>query len=139
VSGRLNGRSPQPPWLDEEFLTPEFFVNPYRLYGRLLDDAPVAWSEKARAWLVCGFGDVVAGLSDDRLSSGRRIPALADALSPQARERDARALDCMARMMAFRDPPAHTRLRKIVSRAFTARRVADLEHQVQELVDTLDE
>jgi cytochrome P450 len=43
----------------------------------------------------------------------------------------------MARMMAFRDPPAHTRLRKIVSRAFTARRVADLERQVQELVDTL--
>jgi cytochrome P450 len=137
VSGRLNGRSPQPPWLDEEFLTPEFFVNPYRLYGRLLDDAPVAWSEKARAWLVCGFDDVVAGLSDDRLSSGRRIPALASALSPEARERDARALDCMALMMAFRDPPAHTRLRKIVSRAFTARRVADLERQVQELVDTL--
>ena len=127
----------RPYWLEEQFLTPEFFANPYPLYRRLLDEAPVAWSDKARAWLVCGFDDVTAGLSDARLSSGLRIPTLAQTLRAKTRERDALALDCLARMMAFRDPPAHTRLRRIVSRAFTARRVADLEGQVQELVDAL--
>lgn len=132
-----DARVPQPSWLDEQFLVPEFFANPYPLYSRLLDEAPVAWSDKAQAWLVCGFDEVSAGLSDPRLSSGRRIPTLAKALTPTARERDALALDCVARMMAFRDPPAHTRLRRIVSRAFTARRVADLEGQIQELVDAL--
>ena len=125
------------PWLDEQFLTPEFFANPYPLYRRLLEEAPVAWSDKAHAWLVCRFAEVSSGLSDDRLSSALRIPTLAQALSPVARDRNAVALDCMGRMMAFRDAPDHTRLRRIVSRAFTARRVAGLEVHIQEIVDDL--
>lgn len=130
---------PRYAWLDGQFLTPGFFANPYPLYRRLLDEAPVAWSDKAGGWLVCSFDDVLAGLSDPRLSSGRRIATLAQALSPEARERDGLALDCLARMMAFRDPPEHTRLRRIVSRAFTARRVTQLEAEIQVLVDSLVE
>lgn len=128
---------PQPPWLDVEFLTDSFYADPYPLYRRLLAQSPVAFSSKAGAWLVCSFADVSSGLSDPRLSSGARIPTLAGVLSKQAQHRNSAALACMARMMSFRDDPDHARLRRAVSRAFTPRRMAELEEQVREVVDDL--
>lgn len=126
-----------PSWLAAEFLTPAFFDDPYPFYRRLRTEAPVVWSEQVGAWLVSTFAEVRAGLSDGQLTSGTRIQDLSSALSPGARERGAGALACMARMMSFRDPPDHTRLRRLVSRAFTARRVADLEDEIESLVDEL--
>lgn len=130
-------REPAPTWLDEEFLTPDFFADPYPLYRRLVREAPMAWSQKAQAWLASGFHEVSAGLSDSRLSSGQRISTLAKTLSPKARHHNSQALDLIAQMMAFRDPPDHTRLRRIVSRVFTARRIGHLDSAIQGRVDDL--
>lgn len=124
-------------WLDDAFLTEDFFANPYPLYRRLLAEAPVAFSEKTQAWLVCPFQEVSAGLADARLSSGARIPTLALAMSDQGRDRNQAVLACMARMMSFRDDPDHARLRRAVSRAFTPRRMSDLQSQVTGVVDEL--
>lgn len=124
-------------WVDEEFLTPAFFQDPYPLYRLLHERAPVAWSAKANAWLVTPFTAVTGALSDPRLRSGGRISAASEALSAEARSDSGGAIACLASMMAFRDPPDHTRLRKLVSRAFTARRVAQLEEQIHQVVDTL--
>jgi len=126
-----------PGWVDEDFLTPAFFADPYPFYDRLQAEAPVVWSERVGAWLVSPFDEVSAGLSDPRLSSGERIPTLAGALSPAARSRAADALACMGRMMSFRDAPDHTRLRRLVSRAFTARRVGGLADEISGIVADL--
>ena len=129
--------SDAPAWVDAEFLTPSFFDDPYPFYRRLRTEAPVVWSDQVGAWLVSPFEEVRTGLSDGRLRSGTRIQGLSSTLSPAARARGAGALACMSRMMAFRDPPDHTRLRRLVSRAFTARRVSDLEDEIESLVNEL--
>jgi len=123
---------------EEDFLSRTFFENPYPYYQYLLDRAPVAWSEKVQGWLVSPFDDVQAGLQDSTaFGSGGRIDEAAQALSQEAREENAPALACLNAMMSFRDAPDHTRLRRLVSRAFTARRVASFEPRIQEIVDEL--
>ena len=110
---------------EDEFLSPEFFEDPYPYYRHLLQNAPVVWSERVRGWLVSTFEDVQAGLQDSAVfGSGGRIDEAAQALTVHAREENAIALDCHNAMMSFRDDPDHTRLRRLVSKAFTARRVA---------------
>jgi len=120
-----------------DFLTSEFFRNPYPFYQKLLTDAPVTWSEKVGGWLVSPFEDVQLGLQSTSFRSGGRIDFAAKVLSPEVRQENMAALDCINAMMSFRDAPDHTRLRRLVSKAFTPRRIAALEPQVQDMVDQL--
>jgi cytochrome P450 len=81
------------------------------------------------AWLITRYDDVLAGLSDPRLSND---PHNARGLPPELLRRD-----FLSRSMLGADPPEHTRLRRLVSRAFTARRVEGLRPRVQEITDDL--
>lgn len=123
---------------EDEFLTPEFFQDPYPYYRRLLDHAPVAWSGKVNGWLVSPFDEVQAGLQDATLfGSGGRIDQAARILTEEVRVQNAPAFACLNAMMSFRDAPDHTRLRRLVSKAFTARRVASFEPEIDRLVHSL--
>lgn len=123
---------------EEEFLTPRFFEDPYPYYRMLLEDSPVSWSTKVNGWLVTPFDEVQAGLQDSaRFGSGGRIDQAARALSERVREVNAPAFACLNAMMSFRDSPDHTRLRRLVSKAFTARRVASFEPEIHRLVHAL--
>lgn len=123
---------------EDDFMSSEFFENPYPYYRHLLTHAPVVWSEKVQGWLVSPFDDVQSGLQDSHVfGSGGRIDEAAQALSREARQENAPALACLNAMMSFRDAPDHTRLRRLVSKAFTARRVASFEPRIQEIVDEL--
>lgn len=123
--------------VEKEFLTPGFFQNPYPFYEYLLAEAPVVWSDQLNGWLVSPFEDVQTGLQSPAFRSGGRIDQAAKALAPEVREASADALACLNAMMSFRDAADHTRLRRLVSRGFTARRVAALEPQIYELVNEL--
>jgi cytochrome P450 len=79
-------------------------------------------------WMVARYDDVLAALSDPRLSND---PHHAAALSEVLRG------DLLSRSMIGTDPPGHTRLRRLVSKAFTARRVEGLRPRVQEITDAL--
>jgi cytochrome P450 len=80
------------------------------------------------AWMVTRYDDVLAALSDPRLSND---PHHAAALTEVIRG------DFLSRSMIGADPPEHTRLRRLVSKAFTARRVEGLRPRVQEITDAL--
>jgi cytochrome P450 len=79
-------------------------------------------------WMVTRYDDVLAALSDPRLSND---PHHASALTEVLRG------DFLSRSMIGTDPPQHTRLRRLVSKAFTARRVEGLRPRVQEITDAL--
>jgi cytochrome P450 len=79
-------------------------------------------------WMVTRYDDVLAALSDPRLSND---PHHASALTAVLRG------DFLSRSMIGADPPEHTRLRRLVSKAFTARRVEGLRPRVQEITDEL--
>lgn len=119
------------------FLTADFFRDPYPFYQELLTNSPVIWSEKVSGWLVSTFEDVQNGLQSTSFGSGGRIDQAAKVLGPAVREENSAAIACLNAMMSFRDSPDHTRLRRLVSKAFTPRRVATFEPQIQEIVNEL--
>jgi len=86
------------------------------------------------AWMVTRYDDVLAALSDPRLSSDpRNAKGLLEAHGAYRR----RTGDDFALSMLSSDPPDHTRLRRLVSRAFTARRVDRLRPRVAEITNDL--
>ena len=123
--------------LDARFLTDDFFQDPYAFYRTLHEHAPVYRSEKANAWLVCPFAEVEDALRNPRLLSSGRVASHAARLPENVKIANATLLTCMNNMMSFRDPPDHTRLRRLVSKAFTANSVAKLEPEIELIVNEL--
>ena len=122
---------------DDVFLSPEFFDDPYPYYHQLRSDEPVYWSERLNAWLLTRYEDALAALSDKRLGSAGRIDVMIGRLPPRAQPEFQPLLEHMNAMMAFTDPPDHTRLRRLVGRAFTPRAASRLRDQIQSVVDEL--
>src|SRR3954464_7494568 len=86
------------------------------------------------AWLVTRYDDVFAAITDPRLRSDPRIAGEHIRNSPAFR---GRAADDVTISMLSADPPDHTRLRRLVSKAFTARRIEQLRPRIQEIADRL--
>jgi vitamin D3 1,25-hydroxylase len=108
-----------------------FWRDPYPAYAELRADAPVRRLERADGvvWLLSRYADVRAALADPRLSKDWRYTLPPD-------ERAAHAGDSIP-MMILMDPPGHTRLRKLVSRVFTLRRMEALRPRVREVAAEL--
>ncbi len=99
--------------------------DPYPIYRRLRDEAPAYRNERLGFWVLSRHADVKAAFHDTATFSNRNGVSLdPDAFSPDA-ERSASFLAM--------DPPRHDRLRALVSRGFTPRRVAALEPRVREI------
>src|SRR5262245_48719649 len=110
--------------------TPEGRANPYPLYQRLRAIGPTATAPDGTL-VVTGYRECSMLLRDHRLhkTPERR---LADSGYPQWRDRPALRLMFSSVMML--NPPAHTRLRRLVAASFTARRVAGLRPAVERIV-----
>lgn len=102
--------------------------NPYPTYARLRRDSPVHRSALAGGWLVSRYPDVVAALGNpETFSSDIR-------LSTRARHGQ-KVVDTPS--MITLDPPDHTRLRRLVNRAFGPRAIASLAPRVEQLAREL--
>ncbi|GGV02436.1 cytochrome P450 hydroxylase [Streptomyces litmocidini] len=122
-----------------ELFTWEFASDPYPAYAWLREHAPVhrtTLPSGVEAWLVTRYADARQALADQRLSKN---PAHHDE-SPHAKGKTGipgeRKAELMTHLLNI-DPPDHTRLRRLVSKAFTPRRVAEFAPRVQELTDRL--
>ncbi|WP_410631634.1 cytochrome P450 family protein [Amycolatopsis sp. cmx-4-83] len=116
-----------------ELYTGRFWADPYPAYTELRRAAPVHRIEQAgtTVWLLSRYADVRAALADPRLSKDARYT-----LPPGQRAAAARS---SVEMMVLMDPPDHTRLRRLVSRVFTARRMEALRPRVRQLSHELVE
>jgi cytochrome P450 len=114
-------------------LDPEVLANPYPLYRRLRDEAPVHWDPYLHAWIVTRYEDSVTVLHRFRAGRTPSPDRLAEIglgeLTPIA------AL--MVRQMLFLDPPEHGRVRRLASAAFTPRRVAHLREHIRQIAEEL--
>lgn len=105
-------------------------VNPYPVFAHLRVTDPVHWVERDRAWLVTRHDDVIAGLHDPRFSSNRVVTMSEQAANPMQGP-----TNLLSDWMVFKDPPDHTRLRRLVQKAFSPGVVRTLEPTVQLLVE----
>jgi cytochrome P450 len=95
-------------------------IDPYPIYARLREEAPVYHNEKLGFWALSRFEDVWDAHLDHETFSSSQGPALEKGPAPIP-------------MMIMMDPPAHTRVRQLVSKVFTPRRVAELEPTVRRI------
>ncbi len=100
--------------------------DPHAIWRRLRDEAPLYRNDEYDFWALSRFADVMAVHLDPRTFSSGHGTVL-----------ETMSEEMAAPMMIFMDQPDHTRLRRLVSRAFTPRRVADLEPQVRQLCASL--
>ncbi len=122
-----------PPPLD--FRDPAFLADPYPVFRQLRATAPV-WKAPFGRWFLTGYEDTALLLRDRRFGKGYGDPeALARRFGPTALQEP--AVVELTHMMLMRDPPDHTRLRNLVTKAFTARRVEALRASIQDLTDRL--
>jgi cytochrome P450 len=99
--------------------------DPYPTYARLRDEAPLYRNDDLDFWALSRHEDVLSGFRNPAQLSNR----FGVSLDPAAYGPDAhRAMSFLAL-----DPPLHTRMRSLVSKAFTPRRVAELEEGVRRL------
>ncbi|MFI7704712.1 cytochrome P450 [Nonomuraea sp. NPDC049480] len=104
---------------------PSINDDPYPVYARLRREAPIYHNPDLDFWALSRHADVSAAFTDSARYSSDHGPMLdRGAWGPQART----YLSFVAM-----DPPEHTRMRAIVSRAFTPRRVAALEPLIRKL------
>ena len=125
----------------------DFMQDPYDLLKEFRERGPVhevVWAHGAKVWLITGYDEVRSLANDPRVSKdGHRMNELFARHSGAAElpESDQAASpgfhDELATHLLNSDPPRHTRLRALVSKAFTAQRVEKLRPRVEQVVDRL--
>jgi cytochrome P450 len=106
-------------------------ANPYPIYEQLRLAGSINWLDEIGAWSVARYPDVGDLLTDPRFSAQRSEdvgmgPATPASIVPPG-----------TLSMLASDPPDHTRLRTLVQKAFTPRRIESLRPRIQTLVDDL--
>jgi cytochrome P450 len=101
----------------------EIDADPHPVWRRMRDEAPLYRNDRHDFWALSRFQDVLDASLDVATYSSARGTVL-----------EMMGQDLPVRPMIFMDPPEHDRLRALVSRAFTPRRIAGLEPSIREIV-----
>lgn len=112
-----------------DFFSYDTVVNPYPEFARLREQDPV-FETNFGYWYVSRYEDANRLLRDGSLGAGRGVPDSMGITSGPL-------YDLMTTWMMAIDGPEHTRVRKLVSRAFTPRAVEALRPDIQALADRL--
>ncbi len=115
---------------------PAFVADPYPVFRELRERHPVLFDERTDQWIVTRHEDVNRLLRDRRL--GRTYlhqSSHAEMGRPEPPAWHAPFTELNGNGMLDREPPDHTRLRRLVQKAFTPRTVENLRPRVQALVD----
>ena len=121
--------------LDNLLASPRMMEDPYPVYRRLREEAPVLWSDHWNAWVVSRWEDVTATFKDkDYLSNENRQALLFEGMSVDELEELAPLRHYFGQKDVIgSDPPDHTRMRALVQKAFTPKAVASLAPRIKSL------
>jgi hypothetical protein len=119
-----------------DFKHPANLQAPYALWHRLREHDPVHWSDGLHGWVVARYEDCHAILQQPLRFSSDRFRKL----GPEYRSGRPEVQD-VARLLqdwfVFRDPPDHTRMRRLLHNAFTPRELDQMRPRIQRVVDDL--
>ena len=109
--------------------------NPYPTYEPMRADGPVAWNPWFQQWFITGYDEAREVLSSPAVEvSGQRELILS--IKPHS-EMSETSKELFRHFLLFVDPPDHTRLRALVSRAFTPKQMARMEPEVARIANQL--
>lgn len=119
-----------------DLFSPEALADPYTLYRQMRAQDPVHYSPSLGYWLLTRYQDVEAALKDERFSADRRTLFI-----QQIGDLDISLIQNFLRltgnMMIEKDPPDHTRMRKLANQGFTTRAMASWRTIIQDTTDRL--
>ncbi len=123
---------------DERYvlLSPKTLANPYQTYHDMRMRAPVYFSQTLNSWVITRYQDVATLLYAPHLST-QRLKVLAERLPESESETFQPLRQAFERWLPFQDPPNHTRLRAIATKAFPQRLVGTLRERITAIVDEL--
>jgi cytochrome P450 len=139
----MSSASSRPITVEFDYFSPSFRADPYAAYARLREQAPVCWGVGFEpgmpgVWHIARYADIQRILKDPRFTHqhARETTGPSSAADgPQDEAQLFRELSGLS--LLFIDPPAHTRLRALVSKAFTPRMVESVRPRAQALADEL--
>lgn len=111
-----------------DFFHPEVINNPYPYYAELREKAPLFWMKSLQTHALSRYEDVAYVLKNPALFSSVGIHVNGKPLSEQS----PLEINSVASLLNS-DPPVHTRVRGLVSRAFLPKRISEMEPRVREL------
>ena len=103
----------------------EFFENPYEIYARMRDDAPLYYDEQEDFYALTRHEDVAAAFKDHDAFSSARGCDLSMVRSGEVPQKS----------IIFMDPPDHRHMRSLLNKAFTPRAVQSQKETVTELIE----
>jgi cytochrome P450 len=111
---------------------PAILADPFPLYRKMRDEDPAHWSPLLKAWVLTRYDDVKRVCLDTNMSSDRLRPFFATLPSDEA-ARISELIRYLTLWMVFRDPPEHTRLRKLAAKVFNVRSINALRPRIESL------
>jgi cytochrome P450 len=111
---------------------PENRPDPYPLYASLREAGGIMWNTHAKAWVVSKHEYVRALLSHPHISVGKMEPFKAQA-NPDVKRKIEMMQQVMQHWVVFKDPPDHTRVRKVLQKGFMPRAILRMEASVRDI------
>ncbi|MGB6237654.1 MAG: cytochrome P450, partial [Bradyrhizobium sp.] len=115
---------------DLESLTPEFYADPYPTYRALREHAPVKRMANG-SYFLTRYDDLLAAYKNTRAFSSDKKKEFAPKYGASP------LYDHHTTSLVFNDPPAHTRVRRLIMGALSPRAIAEMEPALRRLVDRL--
>ena len=113
---------------------PNILANPYPYFSSLRKEDPIHWNAKLKSWIITRYDDVRSILSSDNITVDRLNTFYSKLPSDEAKllEEIVKYLNLWA---AFRNPPDHTRIRKIMMVAFTRKSITEMQPKINAITD----
>ena len=112
-------------------------ANPFPEFAHLRAEDPVHWSPAMKAWIVTRYADVKqVALNNKQISADRLTPFFKTNVEYQKGTIES-LVRYLNHWMVFRDPPDHTRLRRLFNKAFTPTAVENLRPNIEDIVGLL--
>lgn len=112
-------------------------ANPFPEFARLRAEDPVHWSPAMKAWIVTRYADVKQVALNNRQISADRLTPFFKTNADYQRGTIESLVRYLNHWMVFRDPPDHTRLRRLFTKAFTPTSVENLRPNIEDIVGHL--
>ena len=116
---------------------PAVNANPFPTFARMREEDPIHWSPSMKAWLITRYDDVKRVAMNNEHISANRLTPFFEADPSRAASGIENLMRYLNHWMVFRDPPDHTRLRRLFTKVFTPRSVAVLRPSIDEMVTFL--